>query len=110
MTDQLSTWMESHVSRRGFLGRGGKLAAAVGLGLLGGAVVAESARADQFCCTGAGICNGCPPTVGQCPSGWSYDGYTWVCCDGLRHRAARCWDCTKGSSLCICNLLTGDVC
>ena len=110
VTDQMSSWMETHVSRRGFLGRGGKIAAGIGLGLLGGSYQPSAAKAtvlNQFCCTGD-ICNGCPSTIGQCPSGWSYTGYTWTCCDGSG-RIAYCWDC-NGPSFCVCNQLSGSLC
>jgi hypothetical protein len=111
MTDTIAEWVDERTSRRGFLGRTGKVLAGVGFGLLAGGVTAGVAGAVSYCCTGT-QCLGCPATIGQCPSGYTYTGYTWICCESGFNppRAVYCWDCQRSGTKCFCNKVGGQIC
>jgi hypothetical protein len=95
--------LDRGASRRGFLVRTGEVLAAAGLALGAqtlGADRAEARTCRTCCCTRCGCCT---QTVGRCCSGYSYTGYTWVCCY-QRTTALFCWDCRKSDlSTCYCS-------
>jgi hypothetical protein len=96
----------SRTSRRGFLAKTSALLAAIGLGEVG---VARAAEAAPLCCTGIAcvdmglecVCG--DPFPIECPTGWTYTGYTWACClGGHQEKLFMCRDCQKGRHICVC--------
>jgi hypothetical protein len=102
-------------SRRGVLAR----ASAVLMGFgVGSALQAAPAAADaSSCCTGTNCKSlgaGCPG-IGLCSPGWSYTGYTWVCCSGpnkvyCSDCRTPCASCQGGYRNCACTYRTREPC
>ncbi len=97
-------WLDKGASRRGFLARTGAVLTAAGLALGAQALGAHRAAASDRICTNCsgGLCGCCTATVGKCCSGYSYTGYTWICCYN-RSTALYCWDCWRPDrTQCFC--------
>jgi hypothetical protein len=114
MTDKMSMWVDENLSRRGFLGRTGKVVGALGFAMLGGLANPGHSSATILidgCCDGT-HCPLCSATPGVCATGYTYTGYTWQCCYGTN--IMYCWDCAHhdplGDTKCFCNSVSGVQC
>jgi hypothetical protein len=111
MSQIITNWMESRLSRRGFLAWTGKVTLAVGMAMTGANMLAL--RVWAACCAGT-PCTGCqnPPAI--CPIGY-VPGLHHYCCDttGAAPSCHQCTPCHSDSQIppdCVCEYDLGFSC
>lgn len=114
LTEGLLDWQERRMSRRGFMAKMGRVAAGIGLVMVGAAAMPLRAHANNCCSNLCGA--GCPGTIG-CPSGCTVNGNPTLCCDSgavgstnTVHQCQQCTSCSGPGGVCYCEYDTGNSC